>query len=195
MRSSAPSRRLCPACTTTRHSCGDAMPGGAVEDNGPCASVAEHEWGNLGDKPLRSLSAVSPPAVRTRAHHVVAIHEHGGFHGLVHVACGRRGRANTRVTSRQFRPGGWLASPCRKTLVSRQGVRISSNSRSDRPNPARETQMVWCGIRKPPAEGFPSTPVGYMRVSSDWGSDHRPAARYIALDRCWLTALDEFGGW
>ena len=56
--------------------------GRAVEDNRPCASAAEHEWGNLGDKPLRSLSAVSPPAVRTRAHHVVAIHEHGGLHGL-----------------------------------------------------------------------------------------------------------------
>ena len=62
--------------------------GGTVEDNCPCASAAEHEWGNLGDKPLRSLSTVSPPAVRTRAHHVVAIHEHSGLRGLVHVACG-----------------------------------------------------------------------------------------------------------
>ena len=64
--------------------------GGAVEDNCPCASAAEHEWGNLGDKPLRSLSAVSPPAVRTRAHHVVAVHEHGGLHGLVHRCSGLR---------------------------------------------------------------------------------------------------------
>ena len=79
-------------CTTTRP-CGrrrHAGRGGTVEDNGPCAFAAEHVWGNLGDKPLRSLSAVSPPAVRTRAHHVVAVHEHGGLHGLVHRCSGLR---------------------------------------------------------------------------------------------------------
>ena len=52
-------------------------------------------------------------------------------------------------------------------LRRRQGVRVSSNSRSERLNPVRKTLTVLGSIRKPPAEGFPSMLVGYMRVSSD----------------------------
>ena len=44
----------------------------------------------------------------------------------------------------------------------------SSHRRTAPPSPDRQHRLRWATtIRKPPAEGFPSMLVGYMRVSSD----------------------------
>ena len=48
---------------------------GPSEHDRPCACVAARHRGDLVNEPLRSLGAVAPRAVRTRPHHIVAVHE------------------------------------------------------------------------------------------------------------------------
>ena len=46
-----------------------------IEHNRPYASVAEGQRNDLGDEPSSGPGSVTPPAVRPRAHDVVAVHE------------------------------------------------------------------------------------------------------------------------
>ena len=55
---------------------------GSIEHDCPCGFAVARQWSDLGDKPLRGLGTVAPPAIRTRPHHVVAVHEHRGLLGL-----------------------------------------------------------------------------------------------------------------
>ena len=59
---------------------------GSIEHDCPCGFAVARQWSDLGDKPLRGLGTVAPPAIRTRPHHVVAVHEHRGLLGLGHAA-------------------------------------------------------------------------------------------------------------
>ena len=59
---------------------------GSIEHDRPCAAAAPRQWGDLGDESLRSPGAVSPPTVRTRAHHVVAVNEHRTLHWMDRAA-------------------------------------------------------------------------------------------------------------
>ena len=56
-----------------------------IEHNRPYASVAEGERNDLGDEPSSGPGSVAPPAVRPRAHDVVAVHEDSGFRCLGHA--------------------------------------------------------------------------------------------------------------
>ena len=59
---------------------------GSIEHDCPCGFAVARQWNDLGDKPLRGLGTVAPPAIRTRPHHVVAVHEQRGLLDLSHAA-------------------------------------------------------------------------------------------------------------
>ena len=56
-----------------------------IKHDRPCATVVERERDDLGDEASRGLGSVAPPAVRPRAHDVVAVDEHSEFRRLGHA--------------------------------------------------------------------------------------------------------------
>ena len=71
---------------------------GAVEHDRPCASTAPRQRSDVGEQPVRGLGAVAPPAVRTRPHHVVAVHDHRARH---RPDCAAISRAEKHAVTRQ----------------------------------------------------------------------------------------------
>ena len=56
-----------------------------IEHDRPYTPTAACQQGDLGGDPSRGAAAVALPTIRTRPHHIIAIHEHPVLHRLVHV--------------------------------------------------------------------------------------------------------------
>ena len=87
-----------------------------IEHDRPFATVAERQRNDLGDEPSRGLSRIAPPAVRPRAHDVVAADEHSELRRLGHAVL--RSRSCREVfPETERRP-----VPCEDAMILGAGV-------------------------------------------------------------------------
>ena len=53
---------------------------GPIENDGPFAATGPGDRCDVVNEPKRGLGAVAPPSIRSRSHHVVAVHENNAHH-------------------------------------------------------------------------------------------------------------------
>ena len=51
---------------------------GPIENDGPFAAMGSRDRCDVVNEPKGGLGAVAPPSIRSRSHHIVAVHENNG---------------------------------------------------------------------------------------------------------------------
>ena len=94
-----------------------------IEHDRPYASVAEGQRDDLGDEPSSGPGPIAPPAVRARAHDVIAVHEDSGLrrpsHAVLRSASCRRGCPETKRRPLPCQGAMILGAWGRDTMVMR----------------------------------------------------------------------------